>query len=212
MKNYKKGFAPIILLLIVVAAIGGGTYIVVNKNKSNQLDTNSKSAEAIIKADEMKNWKTYTDKKNRFEIKYPQDYFVSQQGSKIFISSKQDISDSTQTPNDLRISISTSNDGGKLGLEEWHKELVNDVISFYGKDRVKFSKENVTIANLPAIKALLDFQTDTENQQKYKYAQIFVISNDRLGYHFIYDPDTKLTRTLNAILSTFKPSPAIIDK
>lgn len=41
MKNYKKGFAPIILIIIAVVAIGGGAYVFTKNKSVNNRETNS---------------------------------------------------------------------------------------------------------------------------------------------------------------------------
>jgi hypothetical protein len=70
MKNYTKGFAPILLLiLIAVVAIGGGYYYVHNKKSTDEVSqipsTTTKSAN-----------KTYTNSQYGFSLEYPGDWRI----------------------------------------------------------------------------------------------------------------------------------------
>ncbi|MBX4198589.1 hypothetical protein KW782_04670, partial [Candidatus Parcubacteria bacterium] len=65
MKNYKKGFAPVVLLIIIaVVAIGGGAYYYTQ----NGVDKTNTQATSTIQTT---NWKTYSNAQYGFEFKYP---------------------------------------------------------------------------------------------------------------------------------------------
>ncbi|MEX2028197.1 MAG: hypothetical protein WD988_01720 [Candidatus Curtissbacteria bacterium] len=78
-----KGFAPIIIIfaLAIVGLVTGGAYYY-GKNSSKhtqpftqQVTLNSSSSPA---ADETADWKTYTNAKYKFSIKYPEDFKISE--------------------------------------------------------------------------------------------------------------------------------------
>ncbi|MDD5050497.1 MAG: PsbP-related protein [Candidatus Pacebacteria bacterium] len=95
MKNYKKGFiVPLLLAIIVLLVVGGGVYIYQNKKtetpatdlgiqQSNQVKQNIsvKSTTPTPKVSTQTNptvgWKTYQNKMQAYEIKYPANWIVS---------------------------------------------------------------------------------------------------------------------------------------
>lgn len=75
----QKGFVELLIIvgIILLLAVGGGAYYLGTK-KSNSAPSSSlmeiASASPSAMPNEMANWKTYKDPKNRFEFKYPAEF------------------------------------------------------------------------------------------------------------------------------------------
>lgn len=86
MKN-NKGIAPLIVILIIagILALGGGGYYIAQKYKApvvqQEIAQNQTSTQPA--QDETAGWKTYTNDKYGFEVKYPAEYETYQAGNVI---------------------------------------------------------------------------------------------------------------------------------
>ena len=78
MKTSTKGFAPIVIILIgaaVLALAGGGYWYY---RYSPRINYQNSSPEQPTATNETANWKTYQNEKYGFEIKYPNDWKISE--------------------------------------------------------------------------------------------------------------------------------------
>ncbi|MGB8816256.1 MAG: hypothetical protein WCC74_03455 [Minisyncoccia bacterium] len=72
MKNKQKGFViPLLIGIIAVLIIGGGVYIYTNKKVA---ETPVAVQNTATTTSAIKDWKTYTNKKFGYQIKYPNDW------------------------------------------------------------------------------------------------------------------------------------------
>jgi hypothetical protein len=136
MKNYQKGFAPIIIALIVAVVLGGG--YLVYKNKKAEAPT--PVADTSVATD-TSNWKTYTNTKYGFTFNYTDSGYPVEVIDDITKASEADgacSTESTQTFQEAKI-FAESNIPGKetdklkilLGLHKIYKTAsgINALVS-----------------------------------------------------------------------------------
>lgn len=81
MKNHKKGF--VVQGIIAIAALlllGGGAYVISQKQKNTNLspEATSDDISTKVKADLPKDWKTYINNQNGYEIKHPANWKIEE--------------------------------------------------------------------------------------------------------------------------------------
>ncbi|HTK03566.1 MAG TPA: hypothetical protein VL401_02235 [Alphaproteobacteria bacterium] len=82
MKRNSQGFIQIIIILVVLAAIAGAYYFG-TKNKQNVV------SEVLTTGPIVSTWKTYTNTKYNFELKYPTNWYYAENNDfGVFISNK----------------------------------------------------------------------------------------------------------------------------
>lgn len=72
MKNKASAVVAAIIIVVVLAMIGGATWYVVSKKQSSSPPTTE---------DQFKDWKTYTNNRYSYSIKYPNNWFVMSDNS-----------------------------------------------------------------------------------------------------------------------------------
>lgn len=71
--NKQKGLAPILIIILIALAVGGYLFI----QKQPKPVSTSQPSPSPIASDEIATWKTYTNNKYGYSVKYPGDKFVS---------------------------------------------------------------------------------------------------------------------------------------
>lgn len=96
MKTIQKGFVtPLLLAIIGILLIGGGAYVYMQQKSANQPEVANQTAD----------WKTYTNTKDGYQLKYPADWQTEEKPSvsiRIFNPSVQGKPDTDQ-PSDVFI-------------------------------------------------------------------------------------------------------------
>ena len=86
MKTSQKGFiSPLLLALVALLLAGGGAYVYVQNKQVKQSETvNSTTATSTAQTSDVQtaDWKTYTNTRFGFEVKYPSDWSGNQLGNK----------------------------------------------------------------------------------------------------------------------------------
>lgn len=81
--QFARGFIAPLLLIIILIALGGGAYYVIHNTKSFSDEYMPRApgpSAATTTTDAIADWKTYTDEKYGFEIKYPPAWIQSIRG------------------------------------------------------------------------------------------------------------------------------------
>jgi hypothetical protein len=79
----QKGFAPILIVVLIALVVGGGAYYLGTKKSSLPTFSSSKIPSTIF--DETANWKTYTNTKFGYSLKYPADKFTDCSEEDVFM-------------------------------------------------------------------------------------------------------------------------------
>ncbi len=96
----QKGFAPILIILLIALAVGGysiySNYLNNQTKPTPQPTTHSTPQPSPSPADEIANWKTYTNTKYGFSLKYPPTYILldSGVGTPCIVSSQDKLNNS----------------------------------------------------------------------------------------------------------------------
>ena len=130
--NNKNGFSPVIIAVIVVILLGGGYVVYKNYQKPvvqipSVTSTPITSASDLSKqTDTTKNWKTYTNKKFGFELRFPDRW------RSVVISEKNGL-----PPNFQNVDFSLKNSGTSqevfaiviLSKTEWERHMREDALT-----------------------------------------------------------------------------------
>lgn len=150
----KKRFVPrnmalviIACLIVIWAGLSWGTHVRVQKENT------------VLAPSEISTWKTYTDTKNGFEIKYPQDWFISQNPSGVSFSNTPSFTPPQSLGNDnhqneASIGVVLWKNSNKNGytLDEWYTEVRK---KFFGYDlSIPTSVNKIDIGGVPALKEI----------------------------------------------------------
>ena len=82
MKISQKGFISPLLALITFLLIGGGAYVYMQKNQTNQpvignIALPQATSTAQTPNSQTTDWKTYSNTKYNYSIKYPKDFYIT---------------------------------------------------------------------------------------------------------------------------------------
>lgn len=69
----EAGFAPILIVVIIAALVGG---FLIYQNQTKPVLPVKQVVQPLPKVDETANWKTYSNTKSGFELKYPQNWII----------------------------------------------------------------------------------------------------------------------------------------
>lgn len=72
-KLSQKGIPPILIVILLAAALAGG-FLVYRQQPKNLSQPQQTTQPSPTSADETANWKIYTNSKNGFEVKYPNEF------------------------------------------------------------------------------------------------------------------------------------------
>lgn len=215
MKNFQKGFVPVLIALIVVVVIGGGYVLVSQKSKvESQKD---KALKEEKKAEEMKtgetaDWKTYRNEKYGFEFQYPSDWYPYPNGDAVLLIKSKELPKIGDTEGyaygeQIIVSVSELNGvwGEKISVAEYIK----------GFDPGIISKNEVTINGLSMVRIERSEEEANANTLHYLY-----FKNDKVFSFYLYPLDygfssnlyNKNVKDFEKLISTFRftePTPKV---
>ena len=206
MKLMQKGFSVILVLISVLVLVGivGGAYFLLPKTqtKTTQQIVPPITPQPTPTPNQTANWKTYTNTKYGYSIKYPNTWYVIFPGNdgaeSINLKSFQESAISQQEQHSLSLGkdkiMITLGFYGQINnsqpLLEWLKSNGKYVSNMTG---VPQSVENSIIANKPVLK--MNYQT----------GPFYVFSNGKNVFYVYFTPEnSNLTSIFDQILSTFK--------
>ncbi|MDO8639116.1 MAG: hypothetical protein Q7R43_06075 [Candidatus Daviesbacteria bacterium] len=201
-----KGFAPILILvgIVVVALAVGGYLLYQNQVKPVPIVAPQPIAQTSTSPDETANWKTYTNTKYGYSIKYPNDWHIilpGKDGDKSINIQNYSESEITQqeqqsmslNPDKLSVTIGVYDEKAihSISLDNWLKTNGHYVSTIYGSPT---STEYIEVSGLKILKLL--YQNSL---------QFYILSNGKNVFYVYYTPNnTSLINTFNQILSTFR--------
>lgn len=130
-KEKQKGFTLVegLLVLLVLSVIGFGGYYVRNTNQDkNSANTSSYGQSATKDNDTYAGWQTYTDKENKFTLRYPSDWTFKAKKQIDTNAQGEPVYDSPDTlkPNDKSSQASIYIEAGKTSYTDAAKFWTNE--------------------------------------------------------------------------------------
>ncbi len=206
-----RGFAAIIIVAIIALVFGAAATFGYQKfiKKTPAVSQKAETqASPLASVDETANWKTYTNSKYGFSLKYPEEKPVEFKDSvegkqlcantkgivdiKIYPADYKKLGPETEFLGDLWVSLSVADNVGKISPEDYVKKACPD---YFSQGKIGSIKNTEINGN----KALEIIYKNVMAQQE----DVVVTKGDKL--FFIHHYSNKLPNPLfNQILSTFK--------
>lgn len=194
MKNNEKRFNTTIALVIVALLVSGAVYLYkqINQTSTDKTGTNAPNADS-----EMANWKTYTNSKFNYLIKYPSDFTLVFEPQ--YAETPQDKSPSFNLVNfTLDWNTFKGLDPGQAMI----KAEVNDASMCVGSIE-DVNKKEVDVGGIKAIKYIQNEGDGGESVASYSY---FLQNNGNcfLIKLFPYPSDVNIVQKFDQIVSTLR--------
>lgn len=207
--NRQKGLAPILIILLIAFSIGG--YLVysgkINLNNSESTISQTTHPSPIPSSSETANWKTYTNTKYQYSIKFPSYYnIVNYPDLKLLkVTSKEDSVYINKNSEEIaNASKSDTEYDQKLYSDSLRINVSNKACATSANDLLEQSssggKKNITVGGMPATQFIgIPSAYDEVLTNISKDSHCFTFS-------FYRDPNNKSSsdKLLETILSTFK--------
>lgn len=192
----QKGFTTILILvgILVIGVVAGGAYYLgkqVSPKPSPASIVTSQSTPSSVPSDEIANWKTYTDNKYGFSIKYPDTWKYLETPTEIYKTNNPQVWFGSglpmpQTDARAEVAISISKDDPS---SKWKPENFEN-----------YKSESVQLDNIVGTRITGNYKIAPER----KDVVVIIRSKD---YYFEVLPanfDNESLKKFNQILSTFK--------
>ncbi len=187
-KSNKKSLILVGVAVLLVAGVVGGGYFLWSRSQNQTIQSSpTPSAESTL--DSTADWKTYTDDKRGFLLKYPTDFIISEckNGFHLFeLSSKFKSSEFCETPPIGAISLDYSKSQLTTGFEK--------------SEEYKVTETSITIDGIKAQKQVVEKLKDAPGPD---YA-VYVLFSNKDYFYNITLRDQYAEDIYNQILSTFK--------
>lgn len=194
----QKGFIPVLLIIgILIIVVLGGIYYFNTSNISKSQDQTANSD--LTEAD----WKTYTNTKYSYSLKYPDKWYVISPGSDGAESINiQNYSEADVTQQEKqRVELSPGRLNIAIGIYE---ENITSSISLLDWLKVNGHYESALIG-IPDTTEYIIISGKSILKLNYQNAAYYIFSNGKNVFYSYYAPNNSLLKNIfDQILSTFK--------
>ena len=155
MKNQKampagrQGFIPVIIILVVLIVLGGVYYL--GTLKPEQAVESLKST-----TDPTANWKTYMNNEFKYQLRYPQNLFILEEGAGTSVVIKESLDENT--PGLFRIDLlSNANPQQYVVDKKWYANHLKEITGNNSSSVEDETIKEVFISSRPALKIIQPF-------------------------------------------------------
>lgn len=149
----------IVILMIIVTGLGG-YYLLAQRGQTSIKNQQAQPTISPISSDliesEITNWKTYTDSKNMFTVKYPPSLYVKGAGQQIFLAKKNATDAEKLDYSDQLVEIRIDNFNKRF--ESYYNTQDGTIVTGYGDLKLR----NYTIDGYKTV----EYGYDTTDKQK----------------------------------------------